>query len=182
MWTVTLWTVTLHRPSGNKGKHSTLAGSPRQGQSLAFTYGTINFIMRPKNSSRKIESKQPDIKLPPNIDISKLGIESKQVIIFIITYFIEMFEKKDREIKELQANVSCWTSVLSSWNNKLTKTQLVNRRIHWWWQALYLLRNMHRTASPLCETNPRAPAPRVSYWRYLNGPLNWCQTQNPRRG
>ena len=62
--------------------------------------------MGPKESPRKIESKQPDIKLPPNIDSSKLGIEKKQVVSCIITYFTEMFENKDREIKELQENVS----------------------------------------------------------------------------
>ena len=60
--------------------------------------------MGPKKLPKKIESKQPDIKLPPNIDTSKLGIESMQVV--SCTCFIEMFEKKDREIKELQANVS----------------------------------------------------------------------------
>ena len=62
--------------------------------------------MGPEKSRRKIESEQPDIKLHPNIDTSKLGIESKLVVTCIITYFAEMFEKKDREIKELQANVS----------------------------------------------------------------------------
>ena len=89
-----------------QGKHSTFAGSLGQGESLAFTYGTANFIMGPKRTQRTIESKQPDIKLPPNIDTSKLGVESKQVVTCIITYFNEMFEKKDSEIKELQANVS----------------------------------------------------------------------------
>ena len=62
--------------------------------------------MGPKITPRKIESKRPDIKLPPNINNSKLGVESKQVVSCIITYFTEMFEKKDREIKELLANVS----------------------------------------------------------------------------
>ena len=62
--------------------------------------------MPPKKSPRKIESKQPDFKLHPNIDISKLGIESKQVIACIIAYFTEIFEKKDCEIKELEANMS----------------------------------------------------------------------------
>ena len=62
--------------------------------------------MGPKRTPRKIESKQPDIKFPPNIDTSKLGVESNQVVSCIITYFTEMFEKKDREIKELMANVS----------------------------------------------------------------------------
>ena len=51
-----------------------------------------------KRSPRKIVSKQPDIKLPTNIDIPKLGIESKQVVICIITYFTEIFEKKDSKI------------------------------------------------------------------------------------
>ena len=93
-------------------------------------YGTANFIMGPKRKPRTIESKQPDIKLPQNIDTSKLGVESKQVVTCIITYFNEMFEKKDREIKELQVNVSMLRRVLSSWNNKLTKTQLMKGRIH----------------------------------------------------
>ena len=62
--------------------------------------------MGSKKIPKKIESKQPDIKLPPNIDTSKLGVESKQVVSCIITYFTEMFEKKDREIKELLASVS----------------------------------------------------------------------------
>ena len=91
---------------GKQGSHSTLAGCLGQGQSLVFTYGTINFIMGWKKSHRKIESKQPDIKLPPNIDIFKLGIESKQGVTCIIMYLTEMFEKKDGEIKELEANVS----------------------------------------------------------------------------
>ena len=64
-----------------QGKHSTLAGCLVQGQSLVFTYCTINFIMPPKNAPRKIESKQPDIKLTANIDISKIGIENKQVVL-----------------------------------------------------------------------------------------------------
>ena len=80
--------------------------------------------MPPKKGTRKIESKQPDIKLLPNSDISKLGIESKQVVTCIITYFTEMFEKKDREIYELQANVSMLEMRVV--NNKLTKTQLMN--------------------------------------------------------
>ena len=95
----------LHRPSGSKGRLSPRR-LPRQGQSLAFTYGTVNFIMGPKRTHKKIERKKPDIELPPNIDTSKLGVESKQVVSCIITYFTEMFEKKDREIKELLANVS----------------------------------------------------------------------------
>ena len=61
--------------------------------------------MGPKKTHRKIECKQPDIKLPPNIDTSKLGIESKQVVTCIITYFTEIYEKKDGELKELQANL-----------------------------------------------------------------------------
>ena len=66
----------------------------------------INFIIGWKESHEKIESKQPDIKLPPNIDTSKLGIESKQGGTCIIIYLTEMFEKKDSEINELEANVS----------------------------------------------------------------------------
>ena len=61
---------------------------------IAFTQGTTKFIMPAKRSARKIESKQPDIKLPPNIDFSKLGIESMQIIICIITYYTEMLEIK----------------------------------------------------------------------------------------
>ena len=61
----------------------------------AFTSGAVNFIMGPKRTPKKIERKQPDIKLPPNIDTSKLGVESKQVVSCIITYFTEMFVKKD---------------------------------------------------------------------------------------
>ena len=59
--------------------------------------------MGPKRIPKKIERKQLDIKLPPNIDTSKLAVESKQVVSCIITYSTEMFENKDREIKELLA-------------------------------------------------------------------------------
>ena len=89
-----------------QGKDFPLAGCLGQGQSPAFMYDTVNSIMGPERTPKKIESKQPDIKLNPNIDTSKLGVESKQVVSWIITYFTEMFEKKDREIKELLANVS----------------------------------------------------------------------------
>ena len=63
--------------------------------------------MPPKRSPGKIENKKPDTKLPPNIDISKLGSESQQVVIcIIITYFTEIFEKKNRKLKQLQVSVS----------------------------------------------------------------------------
>ena len=61
-----------------QGKNSTFAGTLGQGESLAFTYRTANFIMGPKRTPRTIESKQPDIKLPPNINTSKLGVETSR--------------------------------------------------------------------------------------------------------
>ena len=85
--------------------------------------------MGSKKSPRKIESKQPDTKSHPKIDISKLGIESKQLVICIIMYYTEMFEKIV-ELKNYRQVCSCLRHALSSWNNKLTKTQLINWRIH----------------------------------------------------
>ena len=96
----TIWQQGKTLPSQVASDAGCLAGC------LAFTYGTVNFIMGPKRTHQKIERKQPDIKLPPNIDTSKLGVESKQVVLCIIMYFTEMFEKKGREIKELLANMS----------------------------------------------------------------------------
>ena len=56
LWTVMLRTVTLHWQSAwQRGKHSPLAGCLGRGQSIAFTYGTVNFIMGPKKTPRKIK-------------------------------------------------------------------------------------------------------------------------------
>ena len=92
-WCCELWCCIDHLAAR---EDSPLAGCLRQGQSLVFTSSTINFIMRPKRTAKKIECKQPDIKLPLNIDTSKLGVESKQVVSCIITYFTEMFEKTEK--------------------------------------------------------------------------------------
>ena len=129
---------------------------PRTRSTSCFTYGTINLIMGPKKLPRKIESKEPDIKLPPNIVISKLGIESKQVVICIIMYFNEMFEKKDREIKNYRQMCPCLRRLLSGTTNwkKLSS-----------WTEEYIDNGRRYTSCITCRglqvhctrTNPRTP-------------------------
>ena len=136
--------------------------------------------MPSKRSPRKIERKQPCRHQTP----SKLDIESKQVIICKITYFTEMFARKDREMKELSA-----CTYIYAWDARCQAGTTNWLKLSSWMQE-YIGNGKHYTSCTTCRglqvhcarANPSTPEPRVRYWRHFNGPSNWCQTQNPRRG
>ena len=62
-----------------------------------------------------------------------------------------MFEKKDSEIKELQANVSVLETHVVKLEQQINETSAHERKNILITQAHYLLNNMQRIASILCE-------------------------------